>query len=113
MAQEIEPVPKRLFDPTQYNPDADLSKAPQSKALGLLWSVVTFCSVVVAVMMVTTGVLWLANREPNPNASADAFLWIAGQNKTWDQYQKEQGRGPEDEKEIDWMQQLLTDAYSR
>jgi len=66
-------------------------------------------------MVITTGALWLIRREPNPNASADMFLWFAGQNKTWGEYQEGQkaaGRGRLDEKEYDWTQQLFNDAYS-
>ena len=66
-------------------------------------------------MLISTAAIWLFNRKSNPNASADTFLRFAGQNKTWKQYQESQkaaGRGRLDEKEYDWTQQLLNDAYS-
>jgi hypothetical protein len=66
-------------------------------------------------MVVSTAAIWVIRGEASPNAAADMFLWLAGQNKTWDEYQSEQkaaGRGRLDEKEYDWTQQLFNDAYS-
>jgi hypothetical protein len=106
----------QLFQPTECNPPAEPpSQAPRSHALTLLHSAVKFCSFAVAAMVISTGVIWWARSEENPNASADAFLWLTGQNKTWNEYQNEQdsaGRARMDEKEYDWTQQLFNDAYS-
>ena len=91
------------------------TEAPRSEATRLLHGATRFCSFAVLALVISTAAIWLFSREASPNASADAFLWLTGQNKTWDEYQAEQkaaGRPRLDEKEYDWMQQLVNDAYS-
>ena len=112
MAQDIESESTQLF---QFDPVAVSKPKRPSIGLKVLQGVVAICSFAVVVAMFSAGVFWMVNRTPKPNGSADRFLWFAGQNKTWDQYQQEQkaaGRGRLDEKEYDWTQQLLNDAYS-
>src|SRR5262245_33135961 len=104
MAQEQLPQAPQ-FEATTYNPSAD----PSPKSSSLLLGAIKFCSIAVVTMVVSTAAIWWVNRKPNSNASADAFLWFAGQNKTWNEYQKSKkdaGYGRLDEKEYDWMQQL-------
>jgi len=64
---------------------------------------------------VATWALWPAG-DTKSNRAADFFLWVAGSDLTWEQYQQQQraaGNPRMDEKEYDWTQQALNDAYSR
>ena len=116
MAQDNQLLTAQLFQAAQCNLAADpASQAPQSKIPTLLNNVVTFCSFAIVSMVISTAAIWWIRREASPNASADVFLWLAGQNKTWVEYQEGQksaGHPRMDENEYDWTQQLLNDAYS-
>jgi hypothetical protein len=112
MAKNIDTEPTQLF---QFDPVAVSKPARPSVGLKILQGAVAIGSFAVVVAMLSVGVVWIVNRTPKPNGSADSFLWFAGQNKTWDQYQQDQkaaGRERLDEEYYDWTQQLMNDAYS-
>jgi hypothetical protein len=117
MAQENELQSAQFLNLDDYRPAAaPPPEAPRPNGGGLLRSIGTFCTVAVAGMLISSAAIALYNSQADPHASADMFLWLAGQKKTWKEYQREQkaaGRGRLDEKEYDWTQQLLNDAYSR
>lgn len=73
---------------------------------------------VLAMVVAGAAAVWLfqPGGETKSNTAADFFLWISGSDLTWEQYQAQQlDRGNQrlDEKEYDWTQQVLNDAYSR
>jgi hypothetical protein len=116
MSHDIESYTDQFTESAEHSFTADpTSRGPRSTAPKLLQNVITFCSFALVSMVISTAAIWWFNREKTSNASADAFLWFAGQNQTWDEYQKKQksaGRQRMDEKEYDWTQQLFNDAYN-
>ena len=105
-----------LYQAAECDPSAEpASQAPRSNGPNLLLCATTFCSFAIAAMVIAAAAFWWVGRETSANPSADAFLWFAGKDKTWDQYQKgkkSSGHGRLDEKKHDWMQQAVNDAYS-
>jgi hypothetical protein len=72
---------------------------------------------VVATIVGTIGIgLLRGSDKPRDNSplAANLFLWAIGSDLTWSEYQAQQrarGRARLDEKEYDWTQQALNDAY--
>ena len=102
---------------SQLRPTEDYipPQAPQSPRPNPVKGILLLGLVVAFAAAVSVGGVWLLNRASSKNASADTFLWVTGQDKTWEQYQAEMeasGRGRLNEDEYDWQQQLLNDAYS-
>jgi hypothetical protein len=90
-------------------------RAPQPGGPNVLFGLVKLCSIGVVAVGISVTAVWYLTSIQKPNRSADTFLWLAGQDKTWEEYQDEQraaGRGRLSEEEYDWTQQLLNDAYS-
>ncbi len=100
--QAVPPKPTEDFVPRGSRPSP-------VKGILLLGLVVVFAAAL------SVGGVWLLNSVTDENAPPDTFLWVAGQDESWEEYQarmEASGRGRLDENEYDWAQQLLNDAYS-
>jgi hypothetical protein len=100
--------------PSEPRPTEDYT--PPGRRSNPIVGALLFFALAAMVAVLATGGVWLLTSKQSSNPSADTFLWFAGQDKTWDEYQREQeaaGNTRLDEKEYDWMQQALNDAYSK
>jgi hypothetical protein len=73
--------------------------------------------VIVMVFLGLLGVVgrWACTSASESTTCADWFLWVAGSDKNWEEYQKNQvrkGNPRLKDKEMTWMQQLFNDAYA-
>ncbi len=74
-----------------------------------------FLAFVLGAAIYTTAGNWATDKASKSTKVADWFLWGAGSDKTWDQYQKGQiakGNPRLKDKELGWVGQLIQDAYA-
>jgi hypothetical protein len=58
---------------------------------------------------------WACNGAAESKKAADWLLWVAGSDKTWEEYQKghvSKGNARLKDDDATWMQQLFQDAYA-
>jgi hypothetical protein len=70
---------------------------------------------VIVVSLFTIVGTWVCTAASKSTTAADWFLWVAGSEKTWEEYQAnhvKKGNPRLKDKEMTWMQQLFNDAYA-
>lgn len=86
-----------------------------------LQTVLRFVSIVVVTGIIGTAGIYFTKQYGEMRKSeapaADWFLWLCGQDQTWEEYQDQQrARGnarimDNEDEDYDWMQELVNDAY--
>ena len=97
--------------------------SPGRSATGWLQAAVRFASIAVVTAIVATGGIYGAKQygqmQDSEAPAANWFLWLCGQDQTWEEYQDQQrARGnarimDNEDEEYSWMQELVNDAYKR
>jgi hypothetical protein len=70
---------------------------------------------VIVVSLLTILGTWACRSASKSTTAADWFLWVAGSDKTWEEYQEDhvkKGNPRLKDEEMTWMQQLFNDAYA-
>jgi hypothetical protein len=74
-----------------------------------------FVIVMIFVGLLATVGKWALFSASESTSCADWFLWAAGSEKTWDEYQRDhvrQGHKRMEDKDASWLEQLFIDGYA-
>lgn len=92
--------------------DAPKIRTAASQMLGGIKHFLIYVTVVALLCTVGKWALFSATKS---NTVADCFLWAAGSDKTWEEYQRDhvrKGHSRMEDKDATWLEQLFIDGYA-
>jgi hypothetical protein len=100
---------------TEVPPESVNQPTVRSTSSQILGGVKWFLGFVLVAAIYMTAGKWACKEANQSTAAADWCLWVAGSDKTWDEYQKDQvakGNPRLKDKKLGWVGQLVQDAYA-